>query len=188
MPIIRKGSHAIHFAHVPRTGGRSLLQSFSRAGWRPDFRSQGGTSHPHLHFDEFGAEVLDIPSFAVVRDPIDRFISACKFEGLCGSQSAIESMLSAQEDRPSVEQRHFELQSNFIGPNTKIFKYEDDYDKLLDYLRFAGLVRHSDIPSRVNPGAAVFEVDKESLGKQLMKIRRWYIGDYRRFEYIGTKT
>ena len=68
-----------------------------------------------------------------------------------------------------------------------IFKYEKDQDKLLDYMRFAGLVNHGDTVGRINSGAAVFEVDKSALGKDLMKVRRWYMDDYRRFDYIGSK-
>tara|TARA_R110001592_G_scaffold72890_3_gene222706 strand:+ start:1093 stop:1305 length:213 start_codon:yes stop_codon:yes gene_type:complete len=68
-----------------------------------------------------------------------------------------------------------------------IFKYEEDLDKLLDYMRFAGLVRHDHTVGRINSGSAVFEVDKSALGKDLMKVRRWYVEDYRRFAYIGSK-
>jgi len=189
MPIMRKGSHAIHFAHIPRTGGRALIQAFCRSGWTPDYKSQTtNRSHPHLYFEEVKGEALNISSFAVVRDPIDRFISACKFEGLCESQAAIVSMLSVQEDRPTVEQRHFQSQYKFIGPNTMIFKYEEDQEKLLDYMRFAGLVGHEDSISKVNHGAAIYEVNKKELGSDSIKIRRWYIDDYRRFGYIGSKT
>lgn len=184
MPIIRKGSHAIHFAHVPRTGGRSLLQAFCMAGWSVDSGSK--ESHPHPYFDAT-EEHLHIPSFAVVRDPVDRFISACKFEGLCSSQQDILSLLRAQSDRPTVSHRHFQPQSRFVGPHTMIFKYEEDLDKLLDYMRFAGLVRHDHTVGRINSGSAVFEVDKSALGKDLMKVRRWYVEDYRRFAYIGSK-
>ena len=184
MPIIRKGSHAIHFAHVPRTGGRALLQAFSMSGWSIDYGARD--THPHPYFDEEGEDSL-IPSFAVVRDPVDRFISACKFEGLCSSEEDVRSILSAQSERPTVPHRHFETQSRFVGPHTMIFKYEDDLDKLLDYMRFAGLVRRDHIIGRVNSGSAVFEVDKAALGKDLMKIRRWYVEDYRRFAYIGSK-
>ena len=41
--------------------------------------------------------------------------------------------------------------------------------------------------NHINMGASVFEVDKERLGNDIMKIRRWYIDDYRRFDYIGSK-
>ena len=184
MPIIRKGTHAIHFAHVPRTGGRSLLQAFCVAGWHVD--SGGRELHPHPYFDAT-EEHLRIPSFAVVRDPIDRFISACKFEGLCSSEDEVASLLSVQSERPTVTHRHFQPQSRFVGPHTMIFKYEEDQDKLLDYMRFAGLVKHDQTLGRINSGAAVFEVDKERLGNDIMKIRRWYIDDYRRFDYIGSK-
>lgn len=185
MPIIRKGSHAIHFAHVPRTGGRSLLQSFCMAGWHVD--SGGKEPHPHPYFDSV-EENFHIPSFAVVRDPVDRFISACKFEGLCSSQEDVLSLLKAQSERPSVPQRHFQPQTRFIGPETMIFKYEKDQDKLLDYMRFAGLVKQGHTVGRINSGSAVFEVDKSALGKDLMKVRRWYMDDYRKFDYIGSKT
>lgn len=185
MPIIRKGSHAIHFAHVPRTGGRALLQAFSMSGWSVDYGAPD--PHPHPYFDE-EEESSRIPSFAVVRDPVDRFISACKFEGLCSSESEVASLLSVQSERPTVPQRHFQLQSRFIGNNTMIFKYEEDQDKLLDYMRFSGLLKFNQTLNQVNAGASVFEVDKDRLGKDIMKIRRWYIDDYRRFGYIGSKT
>jgi hypothetical protein len=68
-----------------------------------------------------------------------------------------------------------------------IFKYEEDQDKLLDYMRFAGLVKHDQTVGRINSGAVVFESDRASLGKGLMKVRRWYVDDYRRFGYIGSK-
>lgn len=185
MPIIRKGSHAIHFAHVPRTGGRAMVQAFCMAGWTVDCGHKN--PHPHPYFDE-QEEHKSIPSFAVVRDPVDRFISACKFEGLCSSEDEVASLLSVQSERPTVSQRHFQLQSRFIGPNTMIFKYEEDQDKLLDYMRFSGLLKFNQTLNHINIGASVFEVDKERLGNDIMKIRRWYIDDYRRFDYIGSKT
>lgn len=154
------------------------------AGWHVD--SGGKDPHPHPYFDS-AEEHLRIPSFAVVRDPVDRFISACKFEGLCGSQQDILSLLRAQNDRPTVKHRHFQPQSRFVGPHTMVFKYEEDQDKLLEYMKFAGLVKHDQSVGRINSGAAVFEVDKTALGKDIMKIRRWYIDDYRRFAYISSK-
>tara|TARA_Y100001973_G_scaffold105998_1_gene181427 strand:- start:2329 stop:2898 length:570 start_codon:yes stop_codon:yes gene_type:complete len=189
MPIIRKGSHAIHFAHVPRVAGRALIQAFSKAGWVPDYHIPAtGEMHPHPTFEEQREEILSIPSFATVRDPVDRFISACKFEGLCESEEAVVSMLRNQVHRPSVPQRHFLPQSDFIAPHTRVFKYESEIPQLVEFLKFSGLMRSGDELARLNPGAAVYEVNKDKVSQDLLKVRRWYIQDYRAFGYIGSKS
>lgn len=59
MPILRKGDRAVHFAHVPRTGGRALLQAIVRSGWSPCLTPTGSNRDvkPHLFHDEIHEQV-----------------------------------------------------------------------------------------------------------------------------------
>lgn len=189
MPILRKGDRAVHFAHVPRTGGRAILQAASRSGWCVERSIDGNASEvrSHLFYDEIKIGVSDIPSFALVRDPIDRFISATKYDGRCNSQDELITFIDVHDLVPEVAERHFKPQHSFIAPHTVVYKYETQYEELIRALVVAGIIHWDVEVEQLNAGAVLYEVDKASLNQHLGKVRRWYIEDYRRFAYIGSK-
>ena len=184
MPIFRKGGHAIHFAHVPRTGGRALVKAVTKAGWFIDYTGRNRNTHPHLMIHEYDESIKEMPSFAVVRDPVSRFISACKFEGLCKSQDEVVEFLNESKSIPEIEERHFNRQVDFIAPHTKIFKYEEDMENLYEFMEFAGLLKSKDDVTQFNPGSYEFEFNVEEFSSSVMKLRVWYLSDYKRFGYI----
>ena len=69
------------FVHIPRTAGRFLVENFKRNDFSIEDNNQWSTqdgveiSHFHRELYEKYLDVEDIPHFAVVRNPIDRFIS-----------------------------------------------------------------------------------------------------------------
>ena len=187
MPILRKGDYAINFAHIPRTGGRSIIREAAKNGWRVDYGYGKNFFQQHAFFDEYDRSVRSIPSFAVVRDPFDRFVSACRFEGMCESQDDVVKFIDGLSDIPEVKYRHFDPQHKFVGPDTMIFNYETDLDLLYDHLRFAGLLKPNQKVEVYRPNESSFDVDRDAMKAQAFKIRRWYLTDYRQFEYIESK-
>ena len=187
MPIFRKGDHAVNFAHIPRTGGRSIIREASKNGWKVDYGYGKNFFHQHVFFDEYDRSVQRIPSFAVVRDPFDRFVSACRFERMCESQDDVVSFIDDLSDIPEVEYRHFDPQHKFVGPDTMIFNYETDLELLYSHLRFAGLLGPKQEVEIYRPNESNFDVDRDEMKAELLQIRRWYIEDYKRFGYMESK-
>lgn len=189
MPILRKGDRAVHFAHVPRTGGRSIIQAAVHNGWSVErfIESDRRVIKSHLFYSEISGTADRLVSFAVVRDPVDRFISATKYLGRCQSQSDVVDLLHHQDAYPDVEERHFHPQGLFISEHTILFKYETELPMLVNSLKIADIIRKDYEPLRINDGAVIFDVNKEEIKRDLAKVRRWYMEDYKRFEYIGTK-
>jgi len=189
VPILRKGDRAVHFAHVPRTGGRALLQAIVRSGWSPCLTPTGSNRDvkPHLFHDEIHEQVKSIPSFAVIRDPIDRFISATKYNGRCHSQSDLIDFIHTHKHLPEVEERHFAPQISFLAPHTVTYRYESQYQSLIDALRIGGIINLDVEVEHFNHGAVLFEVNKDEINQHLSKIRRWYIDDYRQLGLLGKK-
>lgn len=190
MPIFRKGHRAVHFAHVPRTGGRSIMHAVTSNGWTIERYVDGDKSdiRSHTYYEEEFERASLIPSFGVVRDPVDRFISATRFEGRCQNQSDVKTLVSLQEGYPLTEERHFDPQLNFIGPHTIIYKYETEYEQCIKALKVAGLIHTDHKMARINDGSVLFDVDKSELGPECMKIRKWYLDDYRKFGYMPSKS
>lgn len=188
MPILRKGDRAIHFSHVPRTGGRSILHAAMLSGWRVERHVDGFArkvySHPYYE-EEIGRASL-IPSFAIVRDPVDRFISATKYGGRCQNQDDVRSLIIAQKSFPDTLERHFDPQVSFIGENTLIYKYETQYEECIKALRLADIIIPEVEVGRINSDAVLFEVNKDSIKSELMKVKKWYLDDYRAFGYDPT--
>ena len=188
MPILRKGDRAIHFSHVPRTGGRSILQAANKSGWRVERHIDGFVRkvYSHPYYSEEIERASSIPSFAIVRDPVDRFISATKYGGRCQNQDDVKSLINAQKSFPDTFERHFDPQVNFIGEKTIIYKYETQYEDCINALRIAGLILPEVEVGRVNSDAVLFEVNKGSIKSELMKVKKWYLDDYRAFGYDPT--
>jgi len=180
MPVIGSGNIKFFFSHVPRTAGRSFVQAMVQSGCDVDYRLRHGT-HPHATWEEtrkvFGSE---IPCVAVVREPVERFLSAMRFEDRSIDAADMKKQIRGMRQPPQVEERHFRPQAEFVPEHALIFKYETELPDLEKYLRAFGFILPSVKIQRMNSGGSQHDL-KGRVG--LTKVRRWYKHDFRRFGY-----
>jgi hypothetical protein len=143
------------FIHIPRTAGRFLVESFVRNDygiehhltkerikekeisnylWTPT----EGVEISHTHYSLYSKwkSIKDLPSIAVVRNPIDRFFSASgrispRLQSSLENWIPYESFFSKRKDPEALPNRinWWRPQHEFISPHTKIWKYEDGFGK-----------------------------------------------------------
>ena len=177
MPFIRCGTNGFYFCHVPRTGGRSLVQALARSGCEIDYNAGRG-KHPHAWAKEWISNFPGAPSIAVVREPIDRFVSAMSFEGRVADEKDLYQQVRMMRRLPQVQERHFAQQSAFITKDTRLYRYEDGYEMLLNDLIDFGYLKSIEIVGRINAGAVKIEPTLTERRLHLEKLRRFYRQDF----------
>lgn len=152
MPLFTRGDQRIAFIHVPKTGGTSVERYFESHGWTMSYwstpRNGGRTpSDQHLLYDdlrEIVPDLDDIPSFAIVRHPIRRFVSEWKWQrwemrqisdDLTSFTSRVETSLA---NDPVYWDNHWRPQSDFLSDKIdRVIRLEDiesEFPKLLEML------------------------------------------------------
>ena len=123
------------FIHIPRTAGRfigeNLLINDCQDEHDDPWSMKNGVelSHYHREYYEKYLNAKDIPHFAVVRNPVDRFISTV---GHIGIVDKIDDKLLTyliDGDGASRYYYHFRPQVEYISPKTHVWKYEDGIGK-----------------------------------------------------------
>lgn len=154
----------VFFAHIPRTGGRSVTALFKRGnffeadlcsteceteediklGFKPErfFYGDTGVEFSHLCYDLYWdlVDISSIPSFTVVRNPINRFLSYVNY-WRTGPDSLINLLKSEQEivnffNNPKILSDFFlKPQWKYCNKNIKVWKYESGLgDNFVDWL------------------------------------------------------
>ena len=130
------------FIHIPRTGGRFLETNLEESGWVWDddvgvdkkYKSVEGIEVAHFHreYYEKYLDVKDIPHIAIVRNPIDKFISSSIYlKRLYGNdiQELMEDPMyfgSMIDNFPCPESVNwYRPQIDFLSDKTHIWKFED---------------------------------------------------------------
>ena len=141
------------FVHIPRTAGRFVEQNLEAQGWewekideevelsrRQDstkvrmYDSVDGVEIAHFHRDYYEKylNVQDIPHVSIVRNPIDRFISASIWLTRCYGDDIQEQMedpmlfSSLLYNFPMPESLNwYRPQVDFMSDKTHIWKFED---------------------------------------------------------------
>tara|TARA_R100001086_G_scaffold230842_1_gene151250 strand:+ start:331 stop:924 length:594 start_codon:yes stop_codon:yes gene_type:complete len=136
-------NHNILFIHIPRTGGRFLSYLFRNSGhfcYNDCFvKEYDGVEVAHLNSlqtNNYYPLSTMFKKFTIVRDPIDKFISALQ-TGLLINDFLVQKMFENESNffnivnnlRKNKMQNWFEPQVNFIEYNTKIWKFEKGLDK-----------------------------------------------------------
>ena len=140
MPIYKHLSTGKRFfcIHIPRTAGRfiseNLLINDCRREHNDSWAMKNGVelSHYHREYYEKYLDVKDIPHFAVVRNPVDRFISAEGHIGIVDSDLKVDRKLLnylIKGDGASKYYYHFRPQVEYISSKTHVWKYEDGIGK-----------------------------------------------------------
>lgn len=222
MPILRVKHKNIYFAHVPKCGGSTVEHNLIRLGYsvsflNVDYYNPGEanwsvTSPQHISLQNlekyFKKNFFDY-SFAVVRDPVDRFISAYNFKrGTIGWFVSFErflTMLESHVERTgsfSINKydNHFTPASQLVPEASEIFYLENGLLNVFRELENRiGLVEINEIVSQ-NTGqysdflaktpAHKFVKDnfvrvspkrKNLSTSQVERIKALYVEDYDRF-------
>ena len=147
MPTFKHSSgKRIFFAHIPRTAGRFVEANLSKNDFKWDdvhldngkgiMSIVNGFEVAHYHRDHYMKylDVKDIPHFSIVRNPIDRFISASIYiKRFCGdkAQEGVEDKNSFLYVLKSIPYRQsinwYRPQIDFLRSDTHIWKFEDGF-------------------------------------------------------------
>ena len=147
MPTFKHSSgKRAFFAHIPRTAGRFIEANLSQNNfkWDDAYLDNGkgimsivnGYEIAHYHRDHYMKylDVKDIPHFSIVRNPIDRFISASIYiKRFCGdkAQQGVEDKNSFLYVLKSIPHRQsinwYRPQIDFLRSDTHIWKFEDGF-------------------------------------------------------------
>ena len=146
MLIYHKDIDPVYFIHIPRTGGRYLIELFIKNKYTVSnflFKEHYQNKEiPHLHYPYYNKFTNNgkIKQFCIVRNPLDRFISM-----FCAS--LIKDKLNIDKDKILNDKfflfefienniNNFNYGTNwflpqhfFLNHNCKIWKLEDGLDK-----------------------------------------------------------
>ena len=133
------------FVHIPRTAGRFLEENFKENGFEAEqilWKSVDGIEIAHFHNELYLKhfdDLSNIPHFAIVRNPIDRFISCSIFlKRMYGDdiQEAMEDPMmfgSMLQNFPLTQAVNwFRPQLDFLTDDTNIWKFEDGFGSDFD--------------------------------------------------------
>ena len=149
MPTFKHSSgKRVFFAHIPRTAGRFVEANLSKNDmkWDDGYLDNGkgimsivnGFEIAHYHRDYYMKylDVKDIPHFSIVRNPIDRFISASIYlKRFCGAdvQKGVEDRRAFLHVLKSIPYRQsinwFRPQIDFLRSDTHVWKFEDGFEE-----------------------------------------------------------
>ena len=154
MPIYKSENKLVFFAHIPKCAGSTLENYLAKRFGKAAFldgqylkvaNPWNNTSPQHIDAKSlsrlFPDDFFDI-SFAVVRHPVDRLVSAYRWQKYqyksiadeMGFSSWLRSVAEDIQKQSSVLDNHLRYQTDLIPPKSKIFKLEDGLDKVIDFL------------------------------------------------------
>ena len=208
MPIVRTGPLLVYFAHVPKCGGSSvetyLDERFgpiafidTRHHFQEPERRWSRTSPQHLHLDIqrklFPKGFFD-HSFAVVRHPVARVISAYHFQleieqlplARTGFSQWLDMLPEVMEEDPFVFDNHTRPMVELVPEDARIFHIEHGLDALVPW--FDELTGSRDGPRAVRAknerkGRGGGKSKIEPSPADLKRIAEIYAADFARFGY-----
>ncbi len=136
------------FVHIPRTGGRFIEVNLEKNGWEMEpidyfgiphyqhsFIDDCEIAHFHRELYEKHCDIEGIPQIAVIRNPINRFISASTYLFTYYGKEIQEKMEDYDEFVSIIENFHNNLdvetlswwrpQLEFLNDDTHLWKFED---------------------------------------------------------------
>lgn len=204
MPAFRHDGRLYYFAHVPKCAGTTIERHLEERFGSLELlgpTSVRGVSPQHWTWPEaeaaFAPEEI-VYSFAVVRHPVSRFVSEFNMRmaqvnppfpreiGLSDFARWVESRLGKF---PSLLDNHLRPQTDFLGPDTRIFRLEDGLDSVLAWLdsHFPGAdpaVGLAHERHRPDATADLFEEVEQGLDQHVIaRLQRIYARDFARLGY-----
>ncbi len=141
MPLYRNGGNIVFFVHIPKTGGTTVEFALSAAGAAEALRFKGKRRYSKSTLQHMHASVYReaVPrefydwSFAIVRNPFDRFASEYKMKVIdAGGTDDIESWAETNFERfgefPYARDNHIRPQHEFLTDHLDVFRFEDGLD------------------------------------------------------------
>lgn len=212
MPIFRIGGELHYFAHVPKCGGTSvetyLAERFGPLGFLESHRMQipmdlrwNRTSGEHIPAAELYRLIPPdwlVSSFAVVRHPLRRLISAFFFARDITLKLPISAdfnlwavtALSLVPQDPYLLEGHLRPQSALVPKAARIFRLEDGLDPIVAYLD--GLAGNSLGPRQIAPRNVGTwrgnDADPVPTDQVLALVAKVYAEDFARFGYDAPET
>lgn len=222
MPLFKANGQIVFFAHVPKCGGTTVEHSLQESGYKLSMLDQQywahekdrwyKTSPQHIPYDHL-ITLLDPGlfdySFAVVREPVDRFLSAFNHNRFrIGRSISFDRFVERLRKRVSASGDYFEFEfdnhflpaDRFVPPDCEVFRLADGLDKIMSTVgdglgcRFDVLphqnqkkydkVLDADNPLKRGVKRALFAVSpsKPDLSDaQVEAVRELYQVDYERF-------
>ena len=208
MPIVRIGARLVYFAHVPKCAGSSV-EDYLRERFGPlGFLDRQYLSLPQderwsqsspQHIDWVAAtrlfhEGFFDASFAVVRHPVARIVSAYHFQveveqasQPAGFSDWLKHNLALQDQQPYLMDGHMRPQTEFIPSDCQIFHLEHGLDALIPYFDdLAGdnaaprAMSHSNTRKKSKgPSTAETSLSNDDMAL----IAKTYAADFSRFGY-----
>ncbi|MCB2130208.1 MAG: sulfotransferase family 2 domain-containing protein [Rhodobacteraceae bacterium] len=209
MPIFRVGDKLHYYAHVPKCGGSSV-EAYLKARFGPlaflntrfldlPEASRWTKSSPqHLPFADLARLIPPgwiASSFAVVRHPVNRLVSAFQYqvevEGTVAALWSIDEFfddwLNTGGAEPFRYDNHLRPQSEIVPEGATVFRLEDGLGAIVPHLDT--LAGNSDGPRAIPKE----NVRKKGMGpdaermkpspETLTRIADYYAEDFRRFGY-----
>lgn len=188
----------IYFIHVPRTGGRFIRDSLIKNNYNVQLYFYNvfykGKEIPHLTYPEYEQFLNYTPlkNFAIVREPVDRFISMIK-HGVTFNEEKINKMFRTEEDFNQTINREiltsssnwFVPQINFINYHTKIWKFEDGFsNKFFDWLEYNFNFKFDNKNIKFTPKYYDEKIRIHIRPEQEDLIKEYYFKDYKILDYV----
>ena len=209
MPILKKNNQLHYFAHIPKCGGTAIENYCIRVGINISFldrnyfldpapKSWNISSPQHIDGYSFSRlfplDFFDY-SFAVIRNPISKFLSAFKFNILSKNipksikiSDFVKQDLKDIASKIGVLDNHFLPQVNFLMPeiNFKIFKIEsglEEVKKFID-LNILGTKSNEKIIHENKTGTIEFSENQqfELDDRALIILKEIYYNDFQYYE------
>lgn len=156
MPIFRAGSKLVYFAHVPKCAGSSMLQylqdRFGAVAFHdparhtlPEDRRWSRTSPQHVDVQSLGRLFPDgffDASFAIVRHPVSRLVSAFHFQREVERRVAegvtfgawLEDAAAKRADQPFIYDNHTRPMDEIVPSWSTVFHLEDGFEPFITWL------------------------------------------------------
>lgn len=222
MPIFRVNEKNIYFAHVPKCGGTTLEHNLIRLGvsvsfldvdyYNPGRERWSVTSPQHIsrrHLDQYFRDGFFDLSFTVLRDPVERFVSAFNFKrGSIGWFVGFDRFLMSLERAVArgggfpqgLHDNHFLPADDLVPEGTEVFYLRDGLLAVfraletrvgllpIDAIESRNTGRYTDFDAKSRIHKLVKEVAvkpsprvEDLTRDQVARIRALYAADYARF-------
>ena len=153
MPTFNKSNQKFYYVHIPRTAGRYVYELIKSNGFEQNGNDDIVTSHYDRVSYENYLSVESIPHITVIRNPIDRFFGSSfllkktygkNIDYILENTSDFFALLdnfwigNSLKGTISVDPvenmiKYFKPLSDYISPDTKIWRYEDGFGKNFSY-------------------------------------------------------
>ena len=208
MPTFNNSRQRFFFIHIPRTAGRHFYELIKSNGFEQEENENDIViSHYDREFYEKCLNIKYLPHISIIRNPIDRFFGSSfllrktygknidfmleninDFYTLLDNFWVGDSLNGTLSTDPIDNMvKWFRPQSDYISPDTKIWKYEDGFDE-----NFADWISEIlKINFKINdvtyPKLKINENDKVDRNARLIdNIKEYYKHDIHKYYYEHT--